>query len=162
MRIIFTLCLTLCLSVSLLYADDATAIMNDYKNEKKADYVNLPRFLVRMGMRSAGQKDLAKRISAIKMLDLDECSQTVKEGYARRLSALPSQGYEVLMRMKDGDDRVFFLIKEQQNMVVELLIGSSGDSNSLALFSGEFQLEELAGMIQMDNSSEGCSTEEKN
>ncbi len=154
--------LALCLSVPLLYADDATAIMNDFKKEKKADYVNLPRFLVKMGMKSAGQKELAKRISAIKMLDLEECSQTVKEDYAQRLSGLPSQGYEVLMRMKDGDDKVFFLIKEQQNWVVELLIGSCGDSNNLVLFSGEFKLEELAGMIQMDNSAEGCSTEEKN
>lgn len=154
--------LALCLSVPLLYADDATAIMNDFKKEKKADYVNLPRFLVKMGMKSAGQKELAKRISAIKMLDLEECSQTVKEDYAQRLSGLPSQGYEVLMRMKDGDDKVFFLIKEQQNWVVELLIGSCGDSNNLVLFSGEFKLEELAGMIQIDNSAEGCSTEEKN
>lgn len=154
--------LALCLSVPLLYADDATAIMNDFKKEKKADYVSLPRFLVKMGMKSAGQKELAKRISAIKMLDLEECSQTVKEDYAKRLSGLPSQGYEVLMRMKDGDDKVFFLIKEQQNWVVELLIGSCGDSNNLVLFSGEFKLEELAGMIQMDNSAEGCSTEEKN
>ena len=154
--------LALCLSVPLLYADDATAIMNDFKKEKKADYVSLPRFLVKMGMKSAGQKELAKRISAIKMLDLEECSQTVKEDYAKRLSALPSQGYEVLMRMKDGDDKVFFLIKEQQNWVVELLIGSCGDSNNLVLFSGEFKLEELAGMIQIDNSAEGCSTEEKN
>lgn len=154
--------LALCLSVPLLYADDATAIMNDFKKEKKADYVSLPRFLVKMGMKSAGQKELAKRISAIKMLDLEECSQTVKEDYAKRLSGLPSQGYEVLMRMKDGEDKVFFLIKEQQNWVVELLIGSCGDSNNLVLFSGEFQLEELAGMIQMDNSAEGCSTEEKN
>lgn len=152
----------LCLSVPLLFADDATAIMDDFKKEKKADYVNLPRFLVKMGMKSAGQKELAKRISAIKMLDLEECSQTVKEDYAKRLSGLPSQGYEVLMRMKDGDDKVFFLIKEQQNWVVELLIGSCGDSNNLVLFSGEFKLEELAGMIQMDNSAEGCSTEEKN
>lgn len=152
----------LCLSVPLLYADDATAIMNDFKKEKKADYVSLPRFLVKMGMKSAGQKGLAKRISAIKMLDLEECSQTVKEDYAKRLSGLPSQGYEVLMRMKDGDDKVLFLIKEQQNWVVELLIGSCGDSNNLVLFSGEFKLEELAGMIQMDNSAEGCSTEEKN
>lgn len=152
----------LCLSVPLLYADDATAIMNDFKKEKKADYVSLPRFLVKMGMKSAGQQGLAKRISAIKMLDLEECSQTVKEDYAKRLSGLPSQGYEVLMRMKDGDDKVFFLIKEQQNWVVELLIGSCGDSNNLVLFSGEFKLEELAGMIQMDNSAEGCSTEEKN
>ena len=152
----------LCLSVPLLFADDATAIMDDFKKEKKADYVNLPRFLVKMGMKSAGQKELAKRISAIKMLDLEECSQTVKEDYAQRLSGLPSQGYEVLMRMKDGDDKVFFLIKEQQNWVVELLIGSCGDSNNLVLFSGEFKLEELAGMIQIDNSAEGCSTEEKN
>ena len=152
----------LCLSVPLLFADDATAIMDDFKKEKKADYVNLPRFLVKMGMKSAGQKELAKRISAIKMLDLEECSQTVKEDYAQRLSSLPSQGYEVLMRMKDGDDKVFFLIKEQQNWVVELLIGSCGDSNNLVLFSGEFKLEELAGMIQIDNSAEGCSTEEKN
>lgn len=160
MKIIILL-LALCLSMSLLYADDASAIMDTYRKEKKADYANIPRFLVKTGMRSAGQKDLAKCISAVKMLDLDDCAQTVKDDFAKRLEALPSHGYEVLMRMKDGDDRVFFLIKEQQNMIAEFLIGSCGNSNNLVLFSGEFQMEELAGIIQMGNSSEECSVKKK-
>jgi hypothetical protein len=109
-------------------------------------------------------KEVFGKLTGIKILAVDDPS-ALGEGinfYEEIMKDLPRDQYEELMVVKDSESDVVFLAREEQGVIVELLlvVGGEGDSNALIAITGEIDLATIAklsstmdieGMEELEN-----------
>lgn len=88
-------------------------------------------------------KDLVQDIKGLRILTTEE---NPRKFYKEAKSKINTKGYEVLMTVKSkGEDDVEFLIKENNDVIEELLLLSGGDSSFVMLsFVGNIDLAKLS------------------
>ena len=93
-------------------------------------------------------QDVFGKLTGIKILAVDDPS-VLGEGvnfYDEIMKDLPKDGYEELMVVKDSESDVVFLAREENGVIIELLlvVGGEGDSNALIAITGEIDLNTIA------------------
>lgn len=153
MKKLIGICLLLAL-VQTAWAINAKQVFNEFKEAKNAEYVSIPRFLMRIGQAFAGDEDseenrLVQSIHSMKVLDLEKCSNGVKQRFMKRIDALDTDKYETLMRVNDEEDKVRILVREEGNIIKEMLIVCSGSEDcALIQFKGHFSENDINVLIE--------------
>jgi hypothetical protein len=112
-------------------------------------------------------QDVFGKLTGIKILAVDD-PDVLGEGvnfYDEVMKDLPRNQYEELMVVKDSESDVIFLAREEQGVIVELLliVGGKGDDNALIAITGEIDLATIArlsktmdieGMEELENLEE--------
>lgn len=153
MKKLIGICLLLVV-VQTAWAINAKQIFNEFKEAKNAEYVSIPRFLMRLGQAFANDEDtedarLLRSIHSMKVLDLEKCSDGVKRRFMKRIDALNDDKYETLMRVNDEDDKVKILIREEGSNIKEMLIVCSGpDDCALIQFKGNFKESDIEALVK--------------
>ena len=150
-KILFTLLLVLvCQMVS---AQTATSVFNEFRNEKKSEYVSVPRAM--MTIAAARVKDgniqaLLKEVKSAKILTLDECRKGVRKDFVKKISALTSNGYEEYTRMKDKKDNTLILAKKEGQYISEIVALMSDENDcSGILITGQINPEDIEAVVGM-------------
>jgi hypothetical protein len=104
------------------------------------------------------------KLNGIKILASEDGSPEGINFYEEIMKDLPRQEYEELMVVKDSKSDVVFLAREEQGIIVELLLIVSGDDdNALIAITGEIDLNTIAklskamdidGMEELENLKE--------
>ena len=97
-------------------------------------------------------QDVFGKLTGIKILAVDDPA-VLGEGvnfYDEIMKDLPRDRYEELMVVKDSESDVVFLAREENGVIVELLlvVGGEGDSNALIAITGEIDLNTIAKLGQ--------------
>lgn len=141
-------------SAQILCAVNVNSIINEFKDADRAEYVSVPWILMKMGhmfMDEEDKDDIAARLNSVRILDLEECSSSVKAKFTKRISSLNRHGYETMIRTKDQDGSVQILVKEKRNIIKELLIVCGGkDDCALILLKGNIRPEDIDGLVQQE------------
>ncbi|HEY4786413.1 MAG TPA: DUF4252 domain-containing protein [Bacteroidales bacterium] len=90
--------------------------------------------------------DLVKNLKSIRILSVDD-KKAVPEGtnfYKEIMKDLPVQQYKELMVVKEKDQELKFLIKENQGKISELLLISGGKDNALICIQGNIDMKSIA------------------
>ena len=128
--------------------------INEFKDADRAEYVSVPWILMKMGhmfMDEEDKDDIAARINSVRVLDLEECSSSVKAKFTKRISSLKRDGYETLVRAKDQDGSVQILVKEKKDIIKELLIVCGGkDDCALIVLKGNIRQEDIDKLVQQE------------
>lgn len=109
-------------------------------------------------------QDVFGKLTGIKILAVED-ADALGEGvnfYNEIMKDLPRDRYEELMVVKDSESDVIFLAREEQGIIVELLliVGGEGDDNVLIAITGEIDLNTIAklsktldieGMEELEN-----------
>lgn len=109
-------------------------------------------------------QDVFGKLTGIKILAVEDAN-AMGEGvnfYDEIMKDLPRDRYEELMVVKDSESDVIFLAREEQGVIVELLliVGGEGDDNVLIAITGEIDLNTIAklsktmdieGMDELEN-----------
>ncbi len=109
-------------------------------------------------------QDVFGKLTGIKILAVED-ADALGEGvnfYDEIMKDLPRDRYEELMVVKDSESDVIFLAREEQGVIVELLliVGGEGDDNVLIAITGEIDLNTIAklsktmdieGMDELEN-----------
>jgi len=138
--------LTSC-NTSKTYAD----IINEFRNERGAEYVSVPKALLKVGTAVLPKGDagnIARSISSVRMLTLDECSQRVKNRFLRRLENANEDGYEPFVQTNDRYEQTRVLMRMDDNYVREILIASA-DLNDCQIVqvTGKVRLEDVQEIV---------------
>lgn len=155
MKKMIAICLLL-VAVQATWAINANQVFNEFKEARNAEYVSIPRFLMRLGLTFADEdKDSAEAerlmhsIHSMKVLDLEKCSTGVKQRFMKRIDALSTDRYETLMRVNDEQDKVKILIREEKKTIKEILIVCSGSEDcALIQFKGDFKESDIDALVQ--------------
>lgn len=153
MKKIFITLVVLILS-QLGYAQDSEDIFREFGKEKNAECVIVSPFLMTIGKMFAKDKDDSKmlsKINSLKVLDLEECSQSVRSRFASKMDKLKLNGYETMVQVNDEGEKVHILMKIKKDEIRELLIVCVGDGDcALVQFKGKISKNDLAELVNSE------------
>lgn len=150
-KIMFTLMLAV--ACQFAAAQEAVSIFNDFKNQKKAEYVSIPKVMMSLAslkVKDSNVQSLLQQIRSAKVLTLDDCSKSVRRKFAKRITELTSKGYEEYTRVKDDGDNVLILAKQSEHQVSEIvaLITDHDDCMGI-LVTGNINREDIEAIVSM-------------
>lgn len=98
-------------------------------------------------------KEIMDKLEGIKILACDDHRINSEINfYDELLKNFPKKDYKELMRVKEDDQKVLFLIKEKGKMITELLlvVGGKGD-NALISIKGDIDLKNISKLASTLN-----------
>ena len=110
-------------------------LMKKYKNSPKAEYVHVPKAMITLAKAiKTGDADdytkYLKHIDSIKVLDMEDCSNAVKQKFFKDVVRLKTVGYEELMTAKEAKEQTVIMVKRSKTGIKELVIVDSGDDDA--------------------------------
>ncbi len=110
-------------------------LMRKYKHSPKAEYVHVPKMMMTLAKAiKTGDADdytkYLKHIDSIKVLDMEDCSNAVKQQFFKDVTQLKTAGYEELMIAKEADEQTVIMVKRSRTRIKELVIVDSGDDDA--------------------------------
>ena len=140
-------------------AQGVNTIINKYKSEPRAEYVHVPKLLMKLG--AMGTKNEAddiedraklafmKHISSITVLDLEDCSDRVRRNFTKDVGKLSLEGYETVMEATDDGEKVRMVAKKEGDLIREFLILVTDDDEcALIQFKGEITQEDVDKLLK--------------
>ena len=110
-------------------------LMRKYKHSPKAEYVHVPKMMMTLAKAiKTGDADdytkYLKHIDSIKVLDMEDCSNAVKQQFFKDVTQLKTAGYEELVVAKEADEQTVIMVKRSKTRIKELVIVDSGDDDA--------------------------------
>lgn len=105
--------------------DEVESIFKEFKSGDNVTYVNLPKTLIKFGLKAANDETanaLAKQIDELQILTFEEADQKTKDGLYNRISKLESKGYEPMIKTNEDGEKVRIFIKGNEKEVQSLVI----------------------------------------
>lgn len=128
-------------------------LMRKYKHSPKAEYVHVPKMMMTLAKAiKTGDADdytkYLKHIDSIKVLDMEDCSNAVKQQFFKDVTQLKTAGYEELMTAKEADEQTVILAKRNKTGIKELVIVDSDDDDAaLIQIMGNIKNSEIQKII---------------
>ena len=124
-----------------------------YKGKKNAEYVHLGRLLftlvkplVNHHADDPSARKVMRCIKSMRVLNLEECSQKVRQQFTQSAKGLTTKGYEPIVSSNSDGERTLILVRQKKNSIRELLILNTSDEDCT--------LVQLKGKINPDNVSD--------
>lgn len=154
-KYVFTLLLLLGWQIS--FAQNSTALFNEFRQEKNAEYISASPFLMFIGKMFYSYndegKEIASKIRSAKVLNLDECSPEVQQRFAQRFKSLSNNGYETLMQMNEDGEHIHIQMRMKKDIIRELLIAIMENGEcSLVQVNGKIHKKDIAQLINEQTS----------
>ena len=137
--------LILALSLPLVSAGTFDEIFNEYKRLENAEYVKIPKFLMKLAGNSAEIPDdlpIKGKISGMKILNITDTDRSVGERISSSVKTLANKNdmQEILRHTSDGEEcRIWFNMSKDKVKEIYLLY-TERDEVSLLEFTGNFRL----------------------
>ena len=128
-------------------------LMRKYKHSPKAEYVHVPKMMMTLAKAiKTGDADdytkYLKHIDSIKVLDMEDCSNAVKQQFFKDVTQLKTAGYEELMTVKEADEQTVILAKRNKTGIKELVIvESDNDDAALIQILGNIKNSEIQKIV---------------
>lgn len=145
--IAFAAILSSCRS-SKTYSD----IMSEFRDERGAEYFSIPKTLLKIGTAAIPKSDggnLARSISSVRILDLSDCSQSVRNRFLKRIANADNNGYEPFVQTNEKDEQTRVLMRADDDYVREILIASADrDDCQIVQITGKIRLEDVEKVVE--------------
>lgn len=151
---VFLLTTLLLASCGMMY-HNAQDIVNDMRDAKHAQYVNVGSGLLGLGrLLSPALSEASIGISSVQVLDLSKCSSSVRDKYRKRIQNLyKDRSYEVIMTNQNGYETRTALVRRDGQYVSEIVIANASDmTDALVIINGHINVENLERILNDKNS----------
>ena len=126
-----------------------------YKGKKNAEYVHLGRLLFKLLRPIAKNENdptartVMRSIRSMRALNLEDCSQKVKEQFLESAKRLSTKGYEQIVSSNVDGERTLVLVKLKKNAIRELLVLNADDEDcQLVQLKGKMKHANLGDIIK--------------
>ena len=122
------LVLTVIMACQTGVAQNVDALYNYFKDEKGVESVSVSPLLMKFARLFMDEDDksnpLIKGVNSVKVLDLEECSEKVKERFTKEVAKLNLNGYETWLQAKEDGENVKIIakMKELRQLSCEILV----------------------------------------
>lgn len=135
-------------------------IFKRFRREPGAIHMRIPKFLLSIGSKAIAEDgdmdeedkmavELINNIDNMRILVLEDCSKKVQRSFIRMTSHMDIKGFERVIQVKDGGDKVDILVKESKGVIREAIFVIGGSDCVLLHFKGKFQVEDLNQLMKM-------------
>ena len=135
-------------SVLTRNADD---IINDLRDAKHAQYVNVGSGLLGLGrLISPTLAEAGLGVNSVQVLDLSKCSGSVRDKFRKRLQNLhKSNYYEEIVTNQSGREHLTALVRRDGQYANEIVIANASDvTDALIVIQGHINLENLERIVK--------------
>lgn len=92
-------------------------------------------------------QNLVSRIKSIKILAADSAANASGVNFLGEIKKkLYTSGYEELMTVKEENDEIWFMIREVNGKIAELVMITGGNGSSVVSISGDLDLKTIASL----------------
>ena len=126
--------------------DEVESIFKEFKSGDNVTYVNLPKTLIKLGLKAANDETanaLAEQIDGLQILTFEKADQKTKDGLYKRIGKLESKGYEPMVKANEDGEKVRIFIKGNEKEVQSLVV--------FAMDKEECSLINIVGHINPSN-----------
>lgn len=96
----------------------------------------------------AADKEVMEILKGLKSLQVLTTDENGKQYYEEAIQLIDEKEYKLLMKVKDGDTNIRFLIKKEGNVVKELLLFVGGDEFVLLSIMGNINLNKISKLAK--------------
>lgn len=151
----FILVLTVIMACQTGVAQNVDALYNYFKDEKGVESVSVSPLLMKFARLFMDEEDkndpLIKGVNSVKVLDLEECSEKVKERFTKEVAKLKLNGYETWLQAKEDGENVKVIAKMKDDIIRELLVMSTGKGDcALVMIKGKIRKDDIQAIINDD------------
>lgn len=137
------------------FAQNVDALYNYFKDEKGVESVTVSPLLMKFARLFMDEDDksnpLIKGVSSLRVLDLEESPQEVKERFTKEVAKLNTNGYETWIQAKQDGENVKIIAKLNEGTICELLIMTTGKGDcALVMIKGKIKKEDIQAIINDD------------
>ena len=151
---VFLLTTVILASCGMMY-HNAQDIMNDMRDAKHAQYVNVGSGLLGLGrLLSPTLSEASIGISSVQVLDLSKCNVNVRDNYRKRIQNLyKDNSYEVIIANQNGYDSKTALVRRDGQYISEIVIANASDmTDAMVIINGHINAENLERILNDKNS----------
>ncbi len=149
-KLLFVLMSSVLLISCGMLSHNADDIINDMRDARHAQYVNVGSGLLGLGrLISPTLSEASLGISSVQVLDLSRCDGHVRDKFRKRIQNLyKNRYYEEIITSQSGYDTKTALVHRDGQYVNEIVLASSSDMNDvMILIFGHINLENLQRIV---------------
>lgn len=147
--LIATLFLPVTLAAKVITTDQ---LFNEFASTPKAESVKINSFLMWLAKLSIGNDPdakVVKKISSVRVLDLESCSKDVKTRFANRAAQVSVSDMEDLINVNEDGNKVKILAQIKKEKIHKLLVMCYGTSDCcLVEINGKFDMKDLDSVVK--------------
>ena len=155
MRTVVMLLLSLVVMSCGMLAHNADDIINDMRDARHAQYVNVGSGLLGLGrLISPTLSEAGLGISSVQLLDLSKCSGHVRDKFRKHIQNLyKSRSYEEIVTSQRGyGEQQTVLVRRDGQYVNEIVIANASDmTDAMIVINGHINVENLERIINDPN-----------
>ena len=147
--------LALFIACQATFAQNIDTLFEKFSKEQQAESVSIPPFMMSLGKLFMSNEDLsiAKGISSLRILDLEDCPTNVKERFSEQVNKLHLEGYEPMIQVNEDGEKVRIFALPYKDSIKELLLVCSGkDDCALIQMKGKIKKEDIAQLVNEQTS----------
>lgn len=155
MKRIALILLVAILSLPVALANKVTTtddLFKEFSSARKAESVKINSFLMWLAKISMGNDpdaEIVKKISSVRVLDLESCSPEVKTRFANRAAQVTVSDMEDLVNVNEDGNKVKILGQIKKEKIHKLLVMCYGQSDCcLVEINGKFELKDLDDVVK--------------
>jgi len=137
------------------YGQSLDKLFSEFSKAENAENVSIGKFgwsffkLATIGNKDAG---IMKKIKSLHVLDLSDCSSSVKIKFAGEMDRLKDKDYELLLMTKDDEDEDLILGNMKNDIIKEVIIIDKTDP-TIVRIKGKFKMSDLTDIKNLKNTS---------
>ncbi len=127
------------------------ALFDEFSSEPQAESVRFNPFCMWLAKLFVGGSDanVVKKISSVRVLDIDDCKSEVKTRFANRVANVSVKEMEDLVNVNDNGDKVKILARIKKDKIHKLLVMCYGAADyCLVEINGKFGMEDVNGVVK--------------
>ncbi len=157
-RILLSLIIALCATALYGQKDALDDFFNSYSDKEGYTFITINGNLFGLLKNLDDDADLAdldRKITSIRIVSKEGGSAfNGPDFYADLKGIIRRGGYEELMKVKKPDENLLFLVRTDRDVITELLLVASGDSETVIQVRGNFTQDDVEHFTQEEGLAE--------
>ncbi|MDE6225065.1 MAG: DUF4252 domain-containing protein [Muribaculaceae bacterium] len=124
----------------------------EFSTARNAQQVNVNSFLMWIAKKCAGNDanaEILKKIDSVRVLDLEGCSDEVKNKFTKKMSNVTLDNMDDLVNVTEDGNKVRILAKMKDDVISKLLVMCYGSGDCcLVEINGKFAMNDLDGVVK--------------
>jgi len=146
-RILLSLIITVCATALFGQKDALDDFFNSYSDKEGYTFITINGNLFGLLKNLDDDPDLAdldRKITSIRIVSKEgDSAFNGPDFYSDLKGIIRRGGYEELMKVKKPDENLLFLVRTDRDVIIELLLVASGDSETVIQVKGNFTQDDV-------------------
>ena len=132
-------------------AQDINSIFDKFKHRDNVVFVDVPKELISLGLKSSGNKESekwAKKIDHLRILTLEDANRSTKRDFKKMIETFSWKDYTDIVKVNDNGEKVRIMTQGTDELIKRLIICSFDKEDCvLVVIDGSILPKDIDGIV---------------